>query len=129
MFPLISNNTSLDFNTQAVNFNTLFGFNYKRVEMHKNWKFKTGILLIILASILFISLLAVPFLDISGKTKITITTVIIVLGEITFWSGGILLGKELFSKYKAYFNPTNWFRKKTVPASADHSETDESSDN
>jgi hypothetical protein len=81
--------------------------------MTKNWKFKTGISLIILSTLLFISLLAIPFLNFTGKTKITITTVILVLAEIMFWSGGILLGKELFSKYKSYFNPLNWFRKKT----------------
>ncbi len=97
--------------------------------MLKNWKFKTGIFLIILSTLLFTSLLAVPFLDVAGKTKITITTVAIVLGEITFWSGGILLGKELFNKYKAYFNPMNWFKKKTVPVKAENSETGKSAVN
>ena len=42
------------------------------------------------------------------------------LGEISFWSGGILLGKELFSKYKALMNPVNWFKKKAVPGSTDN---------
>jgi len=91
--------------------------------MQKNWKLKTGIALIIFSTLLFASLLAVPFLEADGKTKITITTIIIVLGEITFWVGGILLGKELFNKYKSYFNPMNWFRKKTVPVSINESET------
>jgi hypothetical protein len=83
--------------------------------MQKNWKFKTGIFLIILSTLLFTSLLAVPFLDVAAKTKITISTMVVILGEITFWVGGILLGKELFNKYKSYFNPVNWFKKKTVP--------------
>jgi len=83
--------------------------------MQKNWKFKAGISLVLLSALLFLSLLAVPFLDVAGKAKITISTVVLVLGEITFWSGGILLGKELFSKYKAYFNPVNWFKKQTAP--------------
>lgn len=91
--------------------------------MQKNWKLKTGIALIIFSTLLFASLLAVPFLEADSKTKITITTIIIVLGEITFWVGGILLGKELFNKYKSYFNPMNWFRKKTVPVSINESET------
>lgn len=80
--------------------------------MPKTLKFKAGIALIILSTLLFTSLLAIPFIDVAGKAKITITTVLIVLGEITFWIGGILLGKELFSRYKAYFNPLNWFKKK-----------------
>lgn len=101
----------------------------KRIEMRKNWKFKTGIALIIISTLLFTSLLAVPFLNADGKTKITITTVLIVLGEITFWTGGILLGKELFSKYKAYFNPINWFKKKTVAVSIEDPENRENSVN
>lgn len=82
--------------------------------MQKNWKFKTGLSLIILSTLVFLSLLVVPFLNMEGAVKIKLSTVAFVLGEITFWAGGILLGKELFGKYKAYLNPMNWFKKKTV---------------
>ena len=78
---------------------------------NKNWKFKVGLVLIILSAPVFLSLPLVPFLDIDAKAKITLTTIIIVIGEILFWSGGLLLGKELFTKYKSYFNPKNWFKK------------------
>ena len=78
----------------------------------KNWKLRLGIFLMILSVILFLSLPVVPFLAIDNKTKITASTVIFILAEITFWSGGLLVGKELFSKYKSYFNPKNWFVKK-----------------
>ncbi len=91
--------------------------------MNKNWKFKTGIFLIILSTLLFTSLLGIPFIDFSVKTKITVTTALVVLGEITFWSGGILLGKELFTKYKSYFNPWNWFKKKNVAQDVNDSTT------
>lgn len=93
--------------------------------MHKNWKFKTGIALIVISTLLFTSLLAVPFLDADGKTKITITTIIIVLGEITFWAGGFFLGKELLSKYKSFLNPMKWFKKKTIPGSINELESKE----
>ncbi len=82
--------------------------------MKKNWKFRTGIFLVILSTILFLSIAALPFLDFSGKSKLTLTTVAVVLGEITFWAGGILLGKELFNKYKSRLNPFNWMKKKTI---------------
>ena len=82
--------------------------------MQKNWKFKTGILLIALSTISFLSLLAVLFFDFSGKEKITYSTAAVIFGEATFWIGGILLGKELFNKYKYYFNPMNWFKKRSV---------------
>jgi hypothetical protein len=82
--------------------------------MQKNWKFKTGIALITLSILLFLTLPIVPFLNVTAKSKITISTVVFIIAEITFWSGGILLGKELFIKYKALLNPVNWFKKKAV---------------
>jgi hypothetical protein len=97
--------------------------------MQKNWKFKTGIFLIVISTLLFMSLLVVPFLGVNGKTKITITTVIIVLGEVTFWIGGFLLGKELLIKYKSYLNPRNWFKKKTIHVPIEDSKSRENSAN
>lgn len=76
----------------------------------KNWKIKLGIILVIFSCILFLSLPLIPFLQ--TENKVTITTVTFIIAEITFWSGGILLGKELFSKYKSYLNPKNWFTKR-----------------
>jgi hypothetical protein len=90
------------------------------MAMQKNWKFKAGIILIGLSAVFFGALLGVPFLDAGSRQKITISTVLVVLGEISFWSGGILLGKELFTKYKALMNPVNWFRKKDTPGNADN---------
>ena len=82
--------------------------------MQKNWKFKAGIALIGISTLLFLSILGVPFLDVANKVKIAATTVLIILGEITFWVGGFLLGKEILNKYKAYLNPKTWFKKKSV---------------
>ncbi|GAB7086738.1 hypothetical protein JCM15579A_08420 [Marinifilum fragile] len=50
-------------------------------------------------------------MELEAKTKITLSTVSMIIGEVLFWSGGILVGKELFMKYKSYFNPKNWFKK------------------
>ena len=77
-----------------------------------NLKIKWGIALMVFASILFLCIPVVPFLDIDSKTKITISTILFILGEITFWGGGLLVGKELFTKYKSYLNPKTWFKKK-----------------
>ena len=77
-----------------------------------NWKIKWGISLMVVASILFLCIPVVPFLDFDNKLKITISTVLFILGEITFWGGGLLVGKELFAKYKSYLNPISWFKKK-----------------
>lgn len=77
-----------------------------------NWKFKLGLFLILLSIPIFISLLIIPFLKIDGKVKISISTVTIIIAEVVFWTGGLLVGKEMFSKYKSYLNPKKWFRKK-----------------
>ena len=78
----------------------------------KNWKLRLGLFLMILSGFVFSVLLIIPFLKIEGKAKITITTIVIIIGEIVFWSGGLLVGKEVFNKYKSYINPKNWFKKK-----------------
>ena len=78
----------------------------------KNWKLKFGIFSMILSILVFISLLLIPFLKIDTKSKLTVTTIIIVAGEILFWTGGILVGKEMFTKYKTYLNPKKWFKRK-----------------
>ena len=78
----------------------------------KNWKIKLGIILMIACIPFFLAIPLTPLLDVDNKTKITISTVLLVIGEVLFWSGGLLVGKELFTKYKSYFNPKNWFNKK-----------------
>jgi len=80
--------------------------------MNYNWKIKLGIVLIIACIPFFGFLLVIPFLDIQSKTKVILTTISLVTGEVLFWSGGLLVGKELLQKYKSYFNPKNWFTKK-----------------
>jgi len=79
----------------------------------KNWKLRVGIGLMIVSVPLFLSLPLIPFLDIESKIKVTAGTVFLVVGEVLFWSGGLLVGKELFTKYKSYFNPKNWRKKRT----------------
>ena len=76
--------------------------------MKKTIKLKIGVILIIVSVILFLLIPVVPFLNMERGIKITISTLLFVFGEITFWSGGILLGKELLDKYKSYLNPKNW---------------------
>jgi uncharacterized membrane-anchored protein len=78
-------------------------------------QFKIGIGLIVISSLLYASLLAVPFLKISVTAKLSITPVIVIIGEILFWVGGILVGKEVIMKYRKNINPKNWFKKDEPP--------------
>lgn len=78
----------------------------------KSWVLKLGIVLIIVCVPFFLAIPVVPFLNLEHKVKVTLTTALLITGEVLFWGGGLLVGKELFTKYKSYFNPKNWRRKK-----------------
>jgi len=78
----------------------------------QNWKIRLGVALIIACIPFFLIIPVIPFLEMGNTTKVTLSTISLVIGEVLFWSGGLLLGKELFTKYKSYFNPLNWFKKK-----------------
>jgi len=73
---------------------------------------KIGILLIILSFVFYGLILLIPTLSVELKTKAIITTALVVVGEIAFWTGGIILGKEIVNKYRSYLNPKNWFKRK-----------------
>ena len=78
-----------------------------------NWKLKLGLALVIISIPIFLALPLIPFLEMETNIKVTLGTILLVVAEVLFWVGGLLLGKELFTKYKTYLNPKNWFRKKT----------------
>ncbi len=78
-----------------------------------NWKLRIGIILMIVSVPPFLSIPIIPFLEMDSKAKITISTILLVSGEVLFWAGGLLVGKELLAKYKSYLNPKNWFRGKS----------------
>ena len=77
---------------------------------NKNWKFKLGLLLVLMSLIFFALLVVIPMLNIERDKKIWFTTFSFITAEVLFYTGGFLLGKEMFNKYKSYFNPKNWFK-------------------
>lgn len=76
-----------------------------------NWKIKFGISLILLSGVFFGLMLTFPFINIEKNLKIVLSTTSLIAMEVSFWIGGILVGKELFTKYKSYLNPKSWFVK------------------
>ena len=83
--------------------------------MRKSWQIKLGIFLMIFSGVFFAATLLIPLTNFPVKTKIIASTVSFVLMEVVFWTGGLLVGKELFVRYKKQLNPLNWF-KKNLPA-------------
>lgn len=80
--------------------------------MKNNFQMKAGIVLIIISSVIYLLLFAVPFLKISSSLKLTLVPVIVIAGELAFWAGAFFVGKELMKKYRSYLNPFNWFRRR-----------------
>jgi hypothetical protein len=80
----------------------------------KNWQIKLGIFLMIFSGVFFGATFIIPLFDLPTKTKIIASTASLVLMEIVFWSGGLLVGKELFTRYKKQMNPKKWFKKKKI---------------
>lgn len=78
----------------------------------KSLIFKIGILLLILACVCWIIALVVPLISLSLHVKATIVTTAIIVGEVLFWLGALMAGKETVAKYKRFFNPRNWGRQK-----------------
>lgn len=76
--------------------------------MAKQW----GYILVGSSLVLFLLIVLLPFLEMPTRTKTALLLGLAVAGEICFWVGGILLGKELFAKFKRKLNPLNWRRGK-----------------
>ena len=81
--------------------------------MKRSKYFKWGVVLMIVCVVAFLAIPVVPFLPLSDGAMVILAGTLFVIGEITFWTGGILLGKELLKKYIARLSPKNWFKRKS----------------
>lgn len=70
-----------------------------------------GVTLIIFSFIVWMFILAAPFLEISIKLKTAMVTICVILGEVFFWGGTILVGKDIVKKYIKVINPLKWIKK------------------
>ncbi len=77
----------------------------------KNWQIKLGIFLMIFSGVFFGATFIIPLFDLPTKTKVILSSASLIMMEIVFWSGGLLVGKELFIKYKKQLNPKYWLKK------------------
>ena len=68
-----------------------------------------GILLIVVSTLAYLLLLVVPLLAATAAEKAGIAGGLIVVGEVTFWVGAALLGRELVARFRRYLNPCTWF--------------------
>lgn len=74
-----------------------------------SWQRWGGIGLIALSFLLYGGLFLLPFLPLTTQNKLALSPALIVLGESSFWIGGVLVGKEVVTRYKQYFDPCYWW--------------------
>lgn len=72
---------------------------------------RTGYVLLIVSCLAWGAIAALPFFSISVGEAAVATTGLIILGEVSFFLGVLLLGKEAWEKIKAWFG---WGRKEEV---------------
>jgi hypothetical protein len=89
---------------------------------NKNFRIRIGLFLMVFSGVFFAITLTVPLLDLPAKTRVIAATASFIMMEVVFWSGGLLVGKELFVKYKKQMNPLAWFKRKKQESDngADH---------
>lgn len=65
-------------------------------------------LLVVVPSVLYTAVPAVPFLPVSTGTKVLLASGLVVLAEAIFWGTALLLGKEIVSRYRRFLDPRGW---------------------
>jgi hypothetical protein len=76
-----------------------------------NLRIKLGIFLMVFSGVFFALTLIIPLLELPARTKVVAATSSFIMMEVVFWAGGLLVGKELFTRYKKRLNPVNWFKR------------------
>lgn len=74
----------------------------------KSLSFKLGVALLIIACLLWVGAVVIPFLPLTTIVKAGAVTAVLVAGEVAFWVGALLTGKEFVAKYKKYLDPRGW---------------------
>jgi hypothetical protein len=81
-------------------------------KLKNTFLLKLGGILVVLSFVLYGALLLVPLLPFSAGIKVSISAGLVILGEVSFWIGGLIVGKEVITKYKQKLNPLRYFKNK-----------------
>lgn len=66
-------------------------------------KKRLGVLLVILSIAFYGLIFLVPFAPVSAGRKVILSSILVVLGEASFWVAALILGKEIITNYKNIF--------------------------
>jgi uncharacterized membrane protein YkgB len=71
-----------------------------------------GIALLVVAILFWVTVPAVLIIPLSAEQKVWMGSAFLVLGEVAFWAAAIVLGREVFRRYRTFLDPRGWFDKK-----------------
>lgn len=83
-------------------------------NIFKTYDKKVGIFLIVLSGVLWLLVPVVPFLGFRGSIQAVIITLLLVIGEIIFWVGSVMVGKEMLKKLNLFKTISRWFKRKNT---------------
>lgn len=77
----------------------------------KRFTVSAGIILLLASFVFYGALLFVPFLPFSSESRMLVAICLVVLGEVSFWIGCLVSGREVMSKHRGKFRLTSIFKK------------------
>ena len=69
------------------------------IQSLKRW---LGIALVVLSFAFYGCLLLVPLTSFSANSKIVLSSLLVILGEGSFWLAAIILGREAIARYRRF---------------------------
>jgi hypothetical protein len=70
------------------------------------------IVLLVVPCALYAAIPVVPFLPLTTAQKIGLSSGLVVVAEVIFWVAALFVGREAISRYRRFFDPRAWFRKR-----------------
>ena len=71
-----------------------------------------GIVLLVAAVLFWAAAPAVLLIPLSAVQKVWTGSAFLVLGEVAFWAAAVVLGREVFRRYRSFLDPRGWFGQK-----------------
>jgi hypothetical protein len=67
-----------------------------------------GPVLFVAAVLFWLAAPAVLLTPFSATQKAWMSSALLVLGEVAFWTAALVLGREIFRRYRRFLNPRDW---------------------
>lgn len=68
-----------------------------------------GMTLLVVAVLFWVAAPAVLLIPLSATQRTWAGSAFLVLGEVAFWASAVVLGREVFRRYRRYLDPRAWF--------------------